>query len=102
MPTTCPDCGTKLVEQTEGDVDLRCPNAQSCPAQLRERLYYIGSRAALDIEVLGYEAASALLDAKIINDESELFETYRDWETDRKSTRLNSSHLKLSRMPSSA
>ena len=74
MPTTCPDCGTKLVEQTEGDVDLRCPNAQSCPAQLRERLYYIGSRAALDIEVLGYEAANALLDAKIINDESELFE----------------------------
>ena len=74
MPTTCPDCGTKLVEQSEGDVDLRCPNAQSCPAQLRERLYYIGSRAALDIDVLGYEAANALLDAKIITDESELFD----------------------------
>jgi DNA ligase (NAD+) len=74
MPTTCPDCGTKLVEQSEGDVDLRCPNAQSCPAQLRERIYYIGSRAALDIDVLGYEAASALLDAKIIKDESELFD----------------------------
>ena len=39
MPTKCPDCGTKLVEQSEGDVDLRCPNAQSCPAQPRERLY---------------------------------------------------------------
>ncbi|MBU6264274.1 MAG: NAD-dependent DNA ligase LigA, partial [Actinomycetales bacterium] len=74
MPTKCPDCGTKLVEQSEGDVDLRCPNAQSCPAQLRERLYYIGSRAALDIDVLGYEAANALLDAQIINDESELFD----------------------------
>lgn len=74
MPTTCPDCGTKLVEQSEGDVDLRCPNAQSCPAQLRERIYYIGSRAALDIDVLGYEAANALLDAKIIRDESELFD----------------------------
>ena len=74
MPTTCPDCGSKLVEQSEGDVDLRCPNAQSCPAQLRERLYYIGSRAALDIEILGYEAANALLDAKIIKDESELFD----------------------------
>ena len=74
MPTTCPDCGTKLVEQSEGDVDLRCPNAQSCPAQLRERLYYIGSRAALDIDVLGSEAASALLEAKIISDESELFD----------------------------
>jgi DNA ligase (NAD+) len=74
MPNSCPDCGTKLIEQSEGDVDLRCPNAQSCPAQLRERLYYIGSRAALDIEILGYEAANALLDAKIISDESELFE----------------------------
>ena len=62
------------MEQSEGDVDLRCPNSQSCPAQLRERLYYIGSRAALDIDVLGYEAASALLDAKIIKDESELFD----------------------------
>lgn len=74
MPTSCPDCAAKLVEQSEGDVDLRCPNAQSCPAQLRERLYYIGSRAALDIDVLGYEAANALLDAKIIKDESELFD----------------------------
>ncbi|MFM1860793.1 MAG: hypothetical protein RLY80_382 [Actinomycetota bacterium] len=74
MPDKCPDCGAKLVEQSEGDVDLRCPNAQSCPAQLRERLYYIGSRAALDIDVLGYEAANALLDARIIKDESELFD----------------------------
>jgi DNA ligase (NAD+) len=74
MPTKCPDCATDLVEQSEGDVDLRCPNAQSCPAQLRERLYYIGSRVALDIEVLGLEAANALLDAKIIKDESELFD----------------------------
>ena len=74
MPTKCPDCGTKLVEQTLGDVDLRCPNSQSCPAQLRERLFYIGSRSALDIDILGYEAANALLDAKIISDESQLFD----------------------------
>ena len=74
MPNKCPDCGSKLVEQSEGDVDLRCPNAQSCPAQLRERLYYIGSRAALDIEILGYESANALLESKIITDESELFD----------------------------
>lgn len=74
MPNTCPDCGSELVEQSEGDVDLRCPNARSCKAQLKERLFYIGSRAALDIEILGYEAASALLDAKIIEDESEIFD----------------------------
>jgi DNA ligase (NAD+) len=74
MPNKCPDCGSKLVEQSEGDVDLRCPNARSCPAQLRERLYYIGSRVALDIDILGYESANALLDSKIITDESELFD----------------------------
>ena len=74
MPTQCPECGSALRAMSEGDVDIRCPNAQSCPAQLRERIYYIGSRAALDIDVLGYEAATALLDAKIITDESDLFD----------------------------
>lgn len=78
MPSKCPDCGSKLIEQSEGDVDLRCPNAQSCPAQLRERLFYIGSRSALDIEILGYEAANAMLDAKILEDESELFDLTRE------------------------
>jgi DNA ligase (NAD+) len=73
MPTHCPECGDELRAMSQGDVDIRCPNTQSCPAQLRERIYYIGSRAALDIDVLGYEAASALLDAKIIKDESDLF-----------------------------
>ena len=74
MPTQCPDCGSELRAISHGDVDIRCPNTQSCPAQLRERIYYIGSRAALDIDVLGYEAASALLEAKIITDESDLFD----------------------------
>ena len=74
MPTHCPECGAELRAMSEGDIDIRCPNAQSCPAQLRERIYYIGSRAALDIDVLGYEAASALLESGIIKDESDLFD----------------------------
>ena len=78
MPTKCPECGSTLRAISEGDVDIRCPNTQSCPAQLRERIYYIGSRAALDIDVLGYEAAVALLDAKIITDESDLFAVTRE------------------------
>ena len=78
MPTKCPECGSALRAITEGDVDIRCPNTQSCPAQLRERIYYIGSRAALDIDVLGYEAAVALLDAKIITDESDLFDITKE------------------------
>lgn len=73
MPKKCPECGTSLRAISEGDVDIRCPNSQSCPAQLRERLYYIGSRAALDIDILGYEAAQALLDSKLIKDEGDLF-----------------------------
>ena len=74
MPTHCPDCGSELRAITEGDIDIRCPNTQFCPAQLRERIYYIGSRAALDIDVLGYESAQALLSDKIIEDESDLFD----------------------------
>ena len=61
MPTHCPECGTELAQQKAGDVDLRCPNARSCPAQLRERLFHVAGRGAFDIEGLGYEAATALL-----------------------------------------
>ncbi|MEV4683578.1 NAD-dependent DNA ligase LigA [Streptomyces kurssanovii] len=60
MPAECPECGTALRPMKEGDVDLRCPNARSCPAQLRERLFYLAGRRALDIEHFGYVAAAAL------------------------------------------
>ncbi|MER5596046.1 NAD-dependent DNA ligase LigA [Streptomyces sp. NPDC002265] len=60
MPAECPECGTPLRPMKEGDVDLRCPNARTCPAQLRERLFYLAGRKALDIEQFGYVAAAAL------------------------------------------
>jgi len=60
MPSNCPSCGAALAPSSEGDVDLRCQNAKSCPAQLRERVAYLGSRGVLDIEALGYVAAVAL------------------------------------------
>jgi DNA ligase (NAD+) len=60
MPTECPSCGTPLAPGKEGDVDIRCPNARSCPAQLRERIFHVASRGAFDIEALGWEAAIAL------------------------------------------
>jgi DNA ligase (NAD+) len=62
FPSACPECGTPLARE-EGEVDWRCPNARSCPAQLRERLFHLAGRGALDIEVLGYEAVVALLGA---------------------------------------
>jgi len=60
MPTECPECGSPLAPAKEGDVDLRCPNTRACPAQVRGRVEHIGSRGALDIEVLGEVTAAAL------------------------------------------
>ncbi|TDL01828.1 NAD-dependent DNA ligase LigA [Mycobacterium paragordonae] len=73
MPTTCPECGTTLAPEKEGDADIRCPNSRGCPAQLRERVFHVASRNALDIEVLGYEAGAALLQSGAISDEGDLF-----------------------------
>ncbi|MFD9594876.1 NAD-dependent DNA ligase LigA [Kitasatospora sp. NPDC059973] len=60
MPSHCHECGAELRPMAEGDIDLRCPNAQFCPAQIRERIAFLGGRSALDIEGLGYVAATAL------------------------------------------
>jgi DNA ligase (NAD+) len=74
MPTTCPSCGTELVQQKEGDKDLRCPNHQKCPAQLLDRVFHVAGRGAFDIEGLGSEAAWALLEAGVIEDEGDVFD----------------------------
>ncbi|MYY00639.1 MULTISPECIES: NAD-dependent DNA ligase LigA [unclassified Streptomyces] len=60
MPTHCPECGTELKPMKEADVDVRCPNARSCPAQLRERVAYLAGRKCLDIDHFGYVVAAAL------------------------------------------
>ncbi len=78
MPTVCPECSTPLAPAKEADVDLRCPNSRSCPAQLRERVFHVAGRGAVDIEALGYEAASAMLEGNIISDEGDLFSLTED------------------------
>ena len=76
MPTHCPECGTELRYEKEGDVDIRCPNARSCPAQLRERLFHLAGRGAFDVEALGWEGATALLAAgpEVLVDEGDVFD----------------------------
>ena len=74
MPTECPSCGTTLAQQKEGDKDLRCPNHRKCPAQLLDRVFHVAGRGAFDIEGLGSEAAHALLDAGVIEDEGDVFD----------------------------
>ena len=78
MPTECPSCGTPLAPTKEGEKDVRCPNARTCPSQLRERLTHVGGRGAFDIEVFGWESAVALLDAGALVDESGLFSLTED------------------------
>lgn len=78
MPTLCPECGAILGPAKAGDADIRCPNARTCPAQLRERLFHVGSRGALDIEGLGWKAASALLADGLLVDEARLFSLTHD------------------------
>jgi DNA ligase (NAD+) len=73
FPRQCPECGTPL-RRDEGEVDWRCPNNVACPAQLRERLFYLASRSALDIEALGYEAVVALLTDGLVANEGDLFD----------------------------
>ncbi len=73
MPTHCPECGTELRPEREGDKDIRCPNTAGCPAQLRERLFHVASRGSLDIEGLGYKAAVALLDCGVVANMGDLF-----------------------------
>ncbi|MFJ9110589.1 NAD-dependent DNA ligase LigA [Streptomyces sp. NPDC102283] len=78
MPTHCPECGTELRPMKEADIDLRCPNARTCPAQLRERVFYLAGRKSLDIDHFGYVAAAALTRPlepaePVLRDESDLF-----------------------------
>lgn len=73
MPTVCPECGASLRPEKDSDVDIRCPNSESCPAQLRERLFHLAGRGSFDIEALGYEAATALLTSGVITNEGDLF-----------------------------
>jgi DNA ligase (NAD+) len=72
FPDECPSCGTTLAKE-EDEVDWRCPNTRSCPAQLRERLFHLAGRGAFDIEVLGWEAVAALLDGGLVTDEGDVF-----------------------------
>ena len=72
MPTHCPECGTEL-SRPEGEVDVRCPNTVSCPAQLRESVFHFAGRGAMDIDGLGYETAIALLQAGRLTDIGGIF-----------------------------
>jgi DNA ligase (NAD+) len=77
-PTECPACGTPLVEQKAGDKDRRCPNHRDCRAQVVERINHVAGRGAFDIEGLGWEAAIALHEARVVANEGDVFDLTSD------------------------
>ncbi|MBY6540823.1 NAD-dependent DNA ligase LigA [Rhodococcus sp. BP-349] len=93
MPTHCPECGTELAPTKEADADIRCPNSEWCPAQRRERVFFIAGRNVFDIEALGYEAATALLKADVIQNEGDLFILTEDDLTKTEIFRTKAGHL---------
>ncbi|GAB4001927.1 hypothetical protein GCM10029992_38720 [Glycomyces albus] len=83
MPETCPECGHALAPAAEGDIDLRCPNARSCPGQLRERLAYLSGRSCFDVDRMGYIACTALVQPlepsePVLRDEAGVFDLKMD------------------------
>lgn len=71
FPKNCPECDSELAKD-EGGVYIRCPNP-SCPAQIRQRLLYFGSRPGMDIDGLGEEVVDLLLDSKMIQSYADLY-----------------------------
>ncbi len=73
MPTECPACGTVLARE-EGQVDIRCPNAVSCPPQLQWSVFHFAGRSALDIDGLGFETAGVLTSTGRVHDVGDILQ----------------------------
>lgn len=68
----CPECGTPLV-RPEGEANHYCPNEDHCPPQIKGRIEHFASRKAMDIESLGQQNVSLLVDKGLIKDYSDLY-----------------------------
>ncbi|MCD0460020.1 NAD-dependent DNA ligase LigA [Roseiconus lacunae] len=88
FPERCPQCETKLVRD-EGGVYIRCPNPR-CPAQIKQRLVYFGSRPGMDIDGLGEEVVDLLLSHRLVATYADLYRLTSDqlaeldWQKQRK------------------
>jgi len=71
-PKKCPDCRQPL-HRFEGEVAIRCIN-QGCPAIVLQSITHFGSRKAMDIEGLGWQTVSALLESGLVTDYASLYE----------------------------
>jgi DNA ligase (NAD+) len=75
LPTVCPSCETALIAKTEEDriVNLICPNALGCPAQLQTRLEHWVGKKCLDIDGLGGATLDQLLTTALVRSPADLY-----------------------------
>jgi DNA ligase (NAD+) len=71
-PTHCPSCGHEL-ERAGEEVALRCPNRLACPSQRVWSTAYFAGRGQLDIDGLGLEVATAMVERGLIQDVADIF-----------------------------
>lgn len=77
IPANCPHCDTKL-ERSDGEVALRCPNIENCPAQIKLRLAHFASRNGMDIEGIGEAMAQMLVDTGTVKDPADLYKLEKE------------------------
>ena len=71
MPSVCPSCGSSVVRDP-GEVAFRCISID-CPAQALERLLHWASRGALDIDGMGEEIVSRLVESGRVADVADYY-----------------------------
>lgn len=72
MPSACPSCGSPVIRE-EGEVAYRCVSID-CPAQATERLIHWGSRNAMDIDGLGDEIVSRMVEQGLLTDVADFYD----------------------------
>lgn len=72
MPSACPSCGSSVIRE-EGEVAYRCVSID-CPAQATERLIHWGSRNAMDIDGLGDEIVSRMVEQGLLTDVADFYD----------------------------
>jgi DNA ligase (NAD+) len=72
MPTHCPTCGSSVV-RIQGEVAVRCPNAENCRDQQLLRIVYFASKPAMDIDNLGEKVIQHLFDKGFIRHPSDIY-----------------------------
>jgi DNA ligase (NAD+) len=72
-PDCCPECGTSLVHPPH-EVASYCPNTFGCSPQIKGRIEHFASRRAMNIEGLGSEVVSQLVDAGLVANPADLYQ----------------------------